>query len=365
MQQNRSYQFRFILLAALLGGLLGALIASRFINSPSSSNVSFFRAIEKARPVVVSIDVSFQTDGKPDTRFGSASGIIYDGRKGYILTNAHVIKPNSALRVRLWNGKKYKAKLIGQDRISDIALLQISAKGLPTAVLGNSRDLPVGSWVVAIGNPLLFDGSVTAGIISGVGRNIGSPVGSIDMPDLIQTDAAINFGNSGGALVNLQGEVVGIPTAMLRGNLAEGLGFAVPIDRVKEVAETLEKYHQPRHPWLGIRYEDNLPLPGDDGFSASRNFGVRIIEVAKASPAEKAGLQKGDIIRFAADKKILHSKDLQEQMKAFKVDDRLSLVIERQGENKKLTVKIGNLPDIPLAELFPKSTPAPATPPAK
>jgi S1-C subfamily serine protease len=357
-----------LLAAGVIGGMVGALAIFLLLGSrkPTDIDAEFSRAIAKARPAVVSIDIRYTPHGPGAVpgvpALGSASGIIIDGKKGLILTNSHVIKKWSDIQVRLEDGRKFKAKLMGQDGISDIAVLQIPAERLPAAVLGESRNLAVGSWVLAIGNPLLFEGSVTAGIVSGVGRSIGAPGAPVDLPDVIQTDAAINLGNSGGALVNLKGEVIGVPTAIYRGYGAEGMGFAVPIDRAKAVAKELLQYGHALHPWLGIRYGGLVP--GDPLAGPAGNLGVVIYEVASGSPAEQAGLRKGDIIRYAAGKKLVRQEDFRDLMKTMKLDDTLSLVVERGGKRKTISVKIGNQPDVPLPEMFPDSFPKkPLAPP--
>jgi len=212
--------------------------------------------------------------------------------------------------------------------------------------------VPVGAWVIAIGNPLMFERSVTAGIISGKGRNVLSPRGDIDLPDLLQTDAAINLGNSGGALINLKGEVVGIPTAIVRAAQAEGLGFAVPIDRAKEVVQQILKYGHARHPWLGVLYatvtqETPAPAPAD-------RKGALVLQVAPNNPAARAGIRKGDIIRRAGNKEIINQNDLRDLAREQKVGASLPIVLWRAGQELKATIIVGEMPQTTeLRKLFP------------
>jgi len=368
-----------ILLVALVGGIAGAgmmawLLRAREVGfsgwrqpyvearrREGPENTAFTEAIRRAEPAVVSIETEFSvgpaesTPSLPQPVGGRGSGVVIDGQRGYVLTNAHVVKGARALKVRLPDMREFAGRLVGLDEVSDIALLQIRGAGLPTAVLGRSADLPVGAWVIAIGNSLMFERSVTAGIISGKGRSVSSLRGEVELFDLLQTDAAINPGNSGGALVNLRGEVVGIPTAVVRGAQAEGLGFAVPIDRAKAVVGELLRYGRVRHPWLGILYSSlpaeaakhPLHLPRD-------RQGALLLEIAKDSPAFRAGLRKGDVIRRAGEKVISNQEDLRDLARTLKVGERLPLLIWREGHEQGLSLVVGEMPaPARLRQLFP------------
>jgi serine protease Do len=277
---------------------------------------------------------------------GLGSGVIISA-DGYILTNNHVIREAEEISV-LMDRKEYKAKVIGNDPKTDLAVIKISEKNLPVVKLGNSDDLEVGEWVLAIGNPfsLQLQHSVTAGIVSGKGRNrVG--IGDIDYEDFIQTDAAINPGNSGGALVNLRGELVGINTAIVAnswsgGNL--GIGFAIPINLAKQIMEQLIASGKVVRGWLGVYIQTpnesmvkELHLPSTEGALVS--------DVTANSPAEKAGLKDGDFIIAFDGKKVFDSNQLMHLIATYKPGARIAVKLMRDGREKTLTVALGERPD--------------------
>ena len=275
---------------------------------------------------------------------------------GYIITNTHVVDNAMEIVVTLNGGKSYEAKLVGMDNLTDIALLKIDDNNLPFAELGDSDKLIVGEWAVALGNPLgLFDISnqptATAGIISGVGMDFGLKEAGHVYQDMVQTDAAINPGNSGGPLVNALGEVIGINTFIMTGSNYSsgsiGIGFAIPINRVKEVAEDLKKFGKVERSYTtGIHVQSIDPvmqrylrLPTSDG--------VIITDVEKRSSGERAGLQIGDVILKVDDKKINAPKDIIRV-----IDEGLHKV----GDVVKLTIlRESNSIDIQLVLEEPKS----------
>jgi len=277
---------------------------------------------------------------------GLGSGVIISA-DGYILTNNHVIREAEEIAVSL-DRKEYKAKVIGSDPKTDLAVIKISEKNLPVVKLGNSDDLEVGEWVLAIGNPfsLQLQHSVTAGIVSGKGRNrVG--IGDIDYEDFIQTDAAINPGNSGGALVNLRGELVGINTAIVAnswggGNL--GIGFAIPINLAKQIMEQLIASGKVVRGWLGVYIQTanesmvkELELPSTEGALVS--------DVTADSPAEKAGLKDGDFIIAFDGKKVIDSNQLMHLIATYKPGTHIPVKLVRDGREKTLTVALGERPD--------------------
>lgn len=223
------------------------------------------------------------------------SGVIIDARKGYIVTNAHVIKNSSRIIVTLGNSYRYHAKLIGSDPGSDVALLQIKAENLTAARLGNSNNLHVGDFVAAIGNPFGLKQTVTSGIISALGR---SGLGIEGYEDFIQTDASINPGNSGGALINMNGEVIGINTAIFApgglGNI--GIGFAIPSNMVKGVMTQLIKYGEVRRGLLGIYVQPLTPELANAFGIEGHTQGALINQISLHSPASRSGLKVGDVI---------------------------------------------------------------------
>ncbi|MDH3259284.1 MAG: trypsin-like peptidase domain-containing protein, partial [Deltaproteobacteria bacterium] len=218
------------------------------------------------------------------------SGVIISD-KGYIVTNDHVIRDSGEITVRLFDSSEYKAKIIGADPKTDIAVLKISAKEkLVPARLGDSSRLNVGQWAIAVGNPFGLNSTVTVGVISGKGR---TDIGIETYEDFIQTDASINPGNSGGPLLNLEGEVIGINTAII--SSGQGIGFAIPILLVKNIMEQIIKTGGVKRGWLGVGIQD---LTGDlaASFGISDQLGILINSVFEGSPAEKAGIMRGDIV---------------------------------------------------------------------
>jgi serine protease Do len=277
---------------------------------------------------------------------GLGSGVIISS-DGYILTNNHVIREAEEISVLL-DKKAYKGKIIGADPKTDLAVIRIDAENLPVVKLGNSDELEVGEWVLAIGNPfsLQLQHSVTAGIVSGKGRtNVG--IGDIDYEDFIQTDAAINPGNSGGALVNLRGELVGVNTAIVSnswsgGNL--GIGFAIPINLARQIMEQLIASGKVVRGWLGVYIQTaneslakELGLPSTDGALVS--------DVTAGSPAEKAGIRDGDFIIEFDGKKIQGSNHLMHLIAGYKPGTRTPLKLVRDGREKTLMVMLGERPD--------------------
>jgi serine protease Do len=217
------------------------------------------------------------------------SGFIID-RDGYILTNNHVVEKAQSIKVRLSDEKEYDAKVVGRDPKTDIALIKINTRqNLPVAPLGDSDSLEVGDWLIAIGNPFGLEHTVTAGIVSAKGRVIGA--GPYD--DFIQTDASINPGNSGGPLFNLNGEVVGINTAIVSGG--QGIGFAIPINVAKELLPQLKTKGRVVRGWLGVMIQKVTPEIAK-GFGLKESEGALVSDVMEGSPAEKAGIKRGDVI---------------------------------------------------------------------
>lgn len=321
---------------------------------------SIVAARKKVAPSVVNIDtvsvittspsIPFQfRDFFPEDFFqnqqqvrGAGSGFIIRS-DGYILTNEHVVRDAQTLKVTLYGGKKYDGRVIGTDPQTDLAVVKIDAKNLPAVEMGDSNNLEPGQWVVAIGNPYGFHDTVTAGIISALGRSLDDPNQS---GNLIQTDAAINPGNSGGPLVDLDGKVIGINEAIIAN--AQGLGFAIPINLAKNIAtELIEKgkVERPATPWLGVglleindRIADYYGLPNREG---------AIIQVYSDSPAAKAGLMDGDIIKEVNRKKIKTPQDVVDIVKNLKVGQQIEILIYRDKEFKVFKVKLEAKPQQP------------------
>ncbi len=274
---------------------------------------------------------------------GQGSGVIIDSGRGYILTNAHVVKDTSRVVVQLSNGHSYDAHVVGSDPLTEVAVVQIpGGKDLPrAATLGDAEALPVGAWVIAIGNPYGFQHSVTVGVLSAKDRQVPAPNG-INLQDLMQTDASINPGNSGGALVDLSGNVVGIPTAMVP--QAHGIGFAVPINVAKQVAEHLIK--SGAMPWLGIAHVSLSPRDVER-LSPPNQRGSLVKAVKSGSPADRAGLQPDDVILRVGYRDIRNASDVGTAIRAYDVGAKVPIVVWRKGKAVRLEVTLGSVPANP------------------
>ncbi|HEV8723709.1 MAG TPA: DegQ family serine endoprotease [Candidatus Binatia bacterium] len=267
------------------------------------------------------------------------SGFVIDA-DGYILTNNHVIMNAEEITVKLSDGRKFEAKVIGKDPKTDIAVIKIDADGsLTTVSLGNSDKLQVGEWILAIGNPFGLDRTVTAGIVSAKGRIIGA--GPYD--DFIQTDASINPGNSGGPLINLQGEVVGVNTAIFSrsgGNI--GIGFAIPINLVKDLLPELKSKGKVVRGWLGVAIQKVTPALAES-LGLERPRGALVASVGADSPADRAGMQAGDVIIAFDEKNIEDSDDLPLVVARTPVGKRVQVKVIRDQEQMSLSVSVGEL----------------------
>jgi serine protease Do len=275
-------------------------------------------------------------EANPDNIFVSmGSGVIVDAKNGYILTNAHVVTDAQTVTINLSDGHHYTAKIIGLDKPSDIALLQIKAKNLTAIPLGNSNDLKVGDFVAAIGNPFGLNQTVTSGIVSGLGR---TTLGIENYENFIQTDASINPGNSGGALINMQGQLVGINTAILapdRGNI--GIGFAIPANMAKSVMQQLIEYGNVKRGVLGIGAQNITPELAS-GFNLNSSNGAVVTQVLSNSPAQQGGMQVGDIIVAVNNDEIKNANDVINTIGFLRVDSKVNINVLRN--NKPITLSV-------------------------
>lgn len=276
-------------------------------------------------------------------QYGLGSGVIIDA-EGYILTNQHVVEGADKLTVILPDGRKFKAELKGQDLRSDLAVIKINARSLPIATLGDSDNLKIGQWVVAIGNPYGFaiqnpEPTVTAGVISALHRTLGRTLSrDKDYNDLIQTDSAINPGNSGGPLVNLKGEVVGINVAIFSTTGGyQGIGFAIPINSAKRIISKLIEGKKIEYGWLGVSVQD-LTEDLASYFSLPDRNGVLVADVLKDSPAEKGGLKDGDVIKKLDNKASNNVKELLSIIGKAEVGHKIKLSVMR--DKKDLIVDV-------------------------
>jgi serine protease Do len=287
---------------------------------------------------------------QPRTRVerGTGSGFITDAN-GVILTNAHVIEGADRVVVTLKDGRELPGQVLGEDPLTDVAVIRVEARNLPTVELGNSDRLRPGEWAIAIGNPLGLDNTVTAGIISATGRSSAQ----IRVPDkrvsFIQTDAAINPGNSGGPLLNQRGQVIGMNTAIIGG--AQGLGFAIPINTAQRIAAELIANGRVEHPYLGLQMRTLTPalreILNEDSRTAVSvrvDRGVIVLGVQGNSPAAQAGVRPGDVILRFGDQPITAAEEVQQIVQDSEIGEPLTLEIDRSGERVTLTVRPAALP---------------------
>ncbi len=295
------------------------------------------RAVERVSPSVVKIDVKSSS-----RRGGSGSGFVFTP-DGLVLTNSHVVRGGARYQLTFNDGQQALATLIGEDADTDTAVLRTDAATLQPAVLGNSRTLRVGQLAIAVGNPFGFQFTVTAGVISALGRSMGSTTGRM-MEEVIQTDAALNPGNSGGPLVNSRGEVIGINTATIVS--AQGLCFAIGIDTAKFVASQLLQHGRVRRSWIGIAGQ-NVPLPRRLAYEyqLKESTGILVVSVQDGSPASHAALREGDIIVAIADQPVAGIDALHRLLTAECAGMTLSVEILRGVERLQLSIKPETKPE--------------------
>lgn len=278
---------------------------------------------------------------------GQGSGFIVD-QTGVILTNAHVVDKADRVTVTLKDGRVFDGTVKGVDEVTDLAVVKIDGKALPVAPLGNSDNIQVGDWAIAVGNPLGLDNTVTLGIVSTLKRSsaqVGIPNKRLDF---IQTDAAINPGNSGGPLLNEQGEVIGINTA-IRAD-AMGIGFAIPINKAKEIETRLAKGERITHPYLGVQMTTLTPelakqnnTDPNSAFLVPEVKGVVVVRVLPNTPAEKAGLRRGDVVTDIDGQAIATAEQLQQLVEISQIGQTLKLQVQRGNLSKQLSVKTAEL----------------------
>jgi serine protease Do len=268
------------------------------------------------------------------------SGFILSA-DGYVLTNAHVVSDADEVIVKLTDKREFKAKIIGSDRRADVALLKIDATGLPKVTVGDPAQLKVGEWVVAIGSPFGLENTVTAGIVSAKGRALPQE----NYVPFIQTDVAINPGNSGGPLFNMKGEVVGINSQIFsRSGGYMGLSFAIPIDVALDVQNQLKTSGKVARGWLGIGIQE-ITKELADSFGMKNTNGALVTGIEKGSPAEKSGLETGDVILRFDGKPISSSPDLPRIVGATKPGKEVTMEVLRKGTTRNLSIKVGEMPD--------------------
>ncbi len=335
--------------------------ADRTATIAVSRRTAITESVARVAPAVVTVqtevvervpvdpfDILFGRQSGERIGAGLGSGFITDPN-GTIITNAHVVAGATRVSVAMRDGKTFPAKVLGVDEQNDLAVLRIDAKGLPTAPLGNSDDIIIGEWSIAIGNPYGFllgntEPSVTAGVISATGRNlIGQAEGGGAYVDMIQTDASINPGNSGGPLVNADGMVIGVNTSIYSPSGGSvGLGFAIPINRAKRVAEDLVAHGRLRQPWIGIKVQQ----PSGRDPRAALNAGVIVTAVVPGSPAAKAGIEAGDQIVRAGTRTLKNAFDWEAERLDLRVGEQIPMVIRRSSREINMNVQVADLPEV-------------------
>lgn len=335
--------------------------AARPASVAASRRTAITDAVAKVAPAVVTVQteviqrvpvdpIESFFGGRPSTRSSAGLGTGFIIRSdGLIVTNAHVVAGATSISVMLRDGTTYPATQVGTDETNDLAVLQVKAKNLPVAPLGDSDNLLVGEWAIAIGNPYGFmlgnsEPSVTAGVISGVGRNlVARGEGSSAYFDMIQTDASINPGNSGGPLVSADGEVIGVNSSIYSTSGGSiGLGFAIPINRARRVADDLVVHGRVRRPWIGVRLEQ----PRSDNPRDYIGRGASVAVVTPGSPAERAGMRAGDVLLREKTRAIRNRFDWDAALLDLRVGEQVSLVVRRGGSELPLNVTIADLPEV-------------------
>lgn len=333
-------------------------------NEVYNLNQTFIQVSKAVTPTVVSITVTVKADNNPHNFFpffrpddqgerfehGSGSGIVLTS-DGYILTNNHVIKgvKEDGIQVTMYDGREFKAKLIGIDPATDVGVIKINAKDIVPASIGNSDNVEVGSWVLAVGNPLGLNSTVTAGIVSALSRNINIMRDNLGrrnnygIENFIQTDAAINPGNSGGALVDLNGRVVGMNTAIASTNsMYQGYGFAIPINLAKVVADAIIKEGKFVRGYIGVSIK-SIDDKTARALRLDKPTGVFVSEVKKGSAGEEAGIRDGDIILSVDGKEVKYSNQLQSMIGQHRPGDVVTLSIYRNEKIMDVRVKLKGL----------------------
>lgn len=332
-----------------------------YVSQTSLSNYSdtSVYAANKVLPSIVGINVEYNVNSlismfgkqsQTSTAKATGSGIIISD-DGYILTNNHIVATTSSesyyqvseatkITVTLFNDEtEYEAKIIGTDEQTDLAVIKIEKTGLSKAEFADSDNLKVGEFAMAVGNPLGMQSSITCGVISAINREVTDSDGK--KFTLIQTDAAINSGNSGGALVNSEGKVIGINTLKLSGTGIEGMGFAIPINSTTDITSQLIQYSKVKRPYIGI---SGMDLTEQTAKANKLVVGIYVKSVDDFSAAEKAGIKIGDVIIEAEGKKITKMDELNEIKNAHQIGDEMKIKVNRDGQEKELTITLGEQP---------------------
>jgi len=381
VQSRKNYGAKTVLLLALLGSLL--VVLPQGVLAQQQKNIAFLERLgetfasvaEEASPAVVGIKAKIKSSrrpsmeqrpfGEPFDPFGDdffdfffrrrspqgrqqqyrrqqtaqGSGFIIS-KEGYILTNNHLIRRAEEVSVELLDGRSFEAEIVGTDSESDVAVIKIDGANLPMLELADSDEIEVGKWVLAIGNPLGLNHTVTAGIVSAKGRS-GFQLAAYE--DFIQTDAAINFGNSGGPLIDMYGKAVGMNTAILGPGGNIGIGFAIPSNMAKQIADQLIEGGEVVRGYLGVLPQD-MTAQMAQAFGLKDDKGVLIPEVTEGSAADKAGLKHNDIILEVNEESVESASQLRNTIARYKPGTKVEIIVFRDGQRKNLTVTLEKRP---------------------
>jgi Do/DeqQ family serine protease len=337
----------------------------------AATNPNFVtNVVKQVGPAVVRIDASRTVSSRPQafddpffrdflgrsgqpqqserTERGLGSGFIVS-KDGRIVTNAHVVDGADTVEVTLKDGRKLQGRVLGSDPVTDVAVIKVEGNDLPTVALSNSDQIQPGEWAIAIGNPLGLDNTVTVGIISATGRSSGDAGIPDKRVDFIQTDAAINPGNSGGPLLNERGEVIGMNTA-IRAD-AQGIGFAIPVNTIQRISDQLATKGKAEHAYLGVQMTTLTPEVKQEinsnsnaGFNISDDQGVLVMRVVSGSPADRAGLKPGDVVRRVNGQDVTTADQLQNVVEAAQVGNTLQIELKRSGRDQTIAVQTGAYP---------------------
>lgn len=364
--ENRVSRLRRLAAAAVF---LWAVAAANAAPPPAADNLresAVVRAVRRVSPAVVNISSAYETRARanPFSGFGSpffeeffkdffdprferrqqntslGSGVIIDGQRGLILTNAHVIRQAGTIKIVLMDEREFEAKIVGADPDSDLAVLKIDAKdSLPAVAMGNSDDLMIGETVIAIGNPFGFSHTVTTGVISAVNRSIRTEERVFN--DFVQIDASINPGNSGGPLLNINGDLIGVNTAIYA--KAQGIGFAIPIGKARRIVADLVAYGEVKQAWTGIIAQE-LTEHTARYLNAPARRGAMVRAVEPESPAQRAGVQEGDVLVAVGSRKIGSLDDYLAATRSAAAGETLDLELWRGGKTRSVTLKTAIYP---------------------
>jgi S1-C subfamily serine protease len=336
-------------------------VLNSLLPTRSTSDVNYVtQVVQQAGPAVVRIDSTRTVEASPVgdpllERFfgrqlpppervqrGIGSGFITSA-DGLILTNAHVVAQADNVTVILKDGRRLPGNVVGSDSVTDVAVVRIKARELPIVKIGNSDNLLVGQWAIAIGNPLGLDNTVTQGVISATQRSIADLGVPTERVDFIQTDAAINPGNSGGPLLNTESEVIGMNTAVIQG--AQGLGFAIPINTAQRIAAQLIAKGRVDHPYIGVQMAQLSPElrakinQSQIGLKVNQDTGVIVVGVVPNSPAASVPLRPGDIIETMNGVAIQNTQQVQQQLETVKIGNPLQITINRNGQTRAIVIR--------------------------